>query len=107
MTVVIGCDSFLALRNVRNGSLGHHLRDKGVVVLARSATQYAGSLAIAPPDVEVRCLLDFDARQDAHLFPLMDRAYIARKAYYDPATMWEKMRTSSTNITAPMPCAGD
>ena len=94
MTVVIGCDSFLALRNVRNGSLGHHLSDMGVVVLV-DPNQYAGSVAIAPPDVEVRCLLDFDARQDAHLFPLMDRAYIARKAYYDPATMWEKMRTSS------------
>jgi hypothetical protein len=94
MTVVIGCDSFLALRNVRNGDLGRHLHDKGVVVLV-DPSQYAGSAAIAPRDVEVRCLLDFDARKDPKLFALMTRAYIARKAYYDPATMWEKLRNTS------------
>lgn len=94
MTVVIGCDSFLALRNVRNGNLGQHLRDRGLVVLV-DPKQVQGSLNVAPPEVEIRSLLEFDAARDKKLFPLMNRAYVARKAYYDPATMWEKLQSSS------------
>lgn len=94
MSIVIGCDSFLALRNVRNGNLGQHLHDRGLVVLV-DPSQYQGSLNAAPPGVEIRSLLEFDARKDTRLSSLMNRAYVARKSFYDPATMWEKFRTSS------------
>ncbi|MBI5667995.1 MAG: hypothetical protein HZC41_08285 [Chloroflexi bacterium] len=94
MSIVIGCDSFLALRNVRNGNLGQHLRDKGLVVLV-DPSQYDGSHNAAPPGVAIRSLLEFNAGKDPRLAPLMNRAYVARKSFYDPATMWEKFRTSS------------
>lgn len=96
MTIVIACDSFLALRNVRNGNLGTRLSAAGerVVVLVDPA-QYEGSLQRAPDDVEIRRLLPFDAREEPQLKPLMDRAYMARKSYYDPKTLWTKLSFSS------------
>lgn len=92
MTIVIGCDSFLALRNVRNGGLGTLLKEAGqrVVVLV-DPNQYEGSLAQAPPDVEIGRLFEFNAREEPALNPLMDRAYMARKSFYDPVTLWSKM----------------
>lgn len=99
MTIVLGCDSFLALRNVRNGNLGTRLTEAGqrVVVLV-DPNQYEGSLAQAPADVELGRLLEFNARQESELRPLMERAYMARKSYYDPVTLWSKMtRNGHTN----------
>ncbi|NDJ77739.1 MAG: hypothetical protein GYB65_15915, partial [Chloroflexi bacterium] len=97
MTIVIGCDSFLALRNVRNGDLGHRLKEQGerVVVLV-DPQQYEGSLDRAPRDVEIQRLLPFDPYHDPGIQPAMYRAYMARKAYYDPKTLWTKVRASST-----------
>ncbi|MBZ0297924.1 MAG: hypothetical protein K8L99_35545 [Anaerolineae bacterium] len=94
MTIVIGCDSFLALRNVRNGNLAQHLAGERVVAFV-NPLQYEGSVEVAPKGIEIQPLIDFFARNDATLAPLMSRAYHARKCYYDPGTMWEKMRTSS------------
>ncbi len=94
MTIVIGCDSFLALRNVRNGDLGRRLDGERVTVLVDPG-QIRGSVLAAPPGVEVRPLLEFDARKDATLFHLFEQAYMARKCYYDTATMWQKLQTSS------------
>lgn len=94
MSIIIGCDSFLALRNVRNGNLAQHLAGERVIALV-NPLQYEGSVEVAPEGVEVQPLIDFFARSDAALAPLMSRAYHARKCYYDPGTMWEKMRTSS------------
>jgi len=94
MSIVIGCDSFLALRNVRNGNLGEHLAGERVVVLV-DPHQHEGSLDAAPPGVEIDCLFDFDARKDAGLKPLLDRAYLARKCYYDPVTIWQEFKLSS------------
>lgn len=92
MTIVIGCDSFLALRNVRNGDLGHLLSAAGhrVVVLV-DPQQYEGSLDRAPRDVEIERLLPFDPYTDKVLYPPMHRAYMARKSYYDPATLWTRL----------------
>jgi hypothetical protein len=95
MSIVIGCDSFLALRNVRNGDLGH-LLDRRVIALVDPA-QVQGSIEQAPPEVEIRPLFAFDAKNDPDLRPWMDRAYMARKSYYDPGTLWTKKRSASTN----------
>jgi hypothetical protein len=94
MSIVIGCDSFLALRNVRNGDLGH-LLDQRVIALV-DPSQVQGSMEQAPPDVEIRPLFAFDAKNEPDLRPLMDRAYMARKSYYDPGTLWTKKRSAST-----------
>ncbi len=102
MTIAIGCDSFLALRNIRNGGFSQHLHDERLVALV-APSQYEGSLAVAPEGVEIRPLLEFDARKDPHLRALMERAYLARKCYYDPRTMWEKMKTSSYSYYADNP----
>lgn len=98
MTVVIGCDSFLALRNVRNGDLGRLLNQNGEHVVALvDPLQFEGSVEQAPSNVEVRSLFQFDPYSDPTLSPLMSRAYMARKSFYDPATLWTKLRASSTN----------
>jgi len=93
LTIVIGCDSFLSLRNVRNADLGVRLADQRVVVLT-APDQFAGSHQVAPERVEIGCLFDFDASKDPILTRLVERAYIARKAYYDPRTMWQKLKWS-------------
>lgn len=94
MSIVIGCDSFLALRNVRNADLGRQLAGERVIVLT-APDQYAGSHEVAPEGVEIDCLFDFDASKDPVLAPLLERAYIARKAHYDPRTMFQKLQWSA------------
>lgn len=94
MSLVIGCDSFLSLRNVRNGDLGRRLTGERVIVLV-DPSQYEGSLASCPDGVELDCLLEFDADADPTLSPLLYSSYYTRKSYYDPATFWAKLRASS------------
>ena len=91
MSILIGCDSFLSLRNVRNGDLGRKLEGEQLVVLV-DPNQYVGSTEVAPPGAEVRCLLDFDVRKEPDLLPLVNRAYWARKSYYDPLTHWQRVK---------------
>lgn len=95
MSILIGCDSFLSLRNVRNGNLAHHLRDYQLVVLV-DPRQYEGAILVAPEGVVVDKLIDFNPHEDPTLKPLIARAYMARKCYYDPSSMWQKLRASST-----------
>src|ERR1700690_966392 len=94
MTIVIGCDSFLALRNIRNGNLREHLLDQRIVVLV-DPRQYRGSLEAAPPGIEIGCLLDIDARKEPSLTAPMNRAYMARKCFHDPVTIWQEFKLSS------------
>lgn len=94
MSIVIGCDSFLSLRNVRNGDLGRRLAGERVIVLTDPA-QYDGSLQACPPGVELEKLLPFNADNERGLAPLLKNSYYTRKSYYDPATFWVKMRASS------------
>ena len=94
MSVVIGCDSFLALRNVRNGDLGRRLEGERVIVWV-DPQQFQGSYAARPAAVELGCLEDFDVRQEPELRDLSNRAYLARKCYYDPGTAWVELRQSS------------
>lgn len=96
MSIVIGCDSFLSLRNVRNGDLGRRLREatgERVVVLADPA-QREGAVTVAPPGVELDALEPFDPYRDPDLQPAMYRSYMTRKSWADPATLWTKMRAS-------------
>ena len=94
MSIVIGCDSFLSLRNVRNGDLGRKLRGERVLVLV-DPSQYKGSEAACPPAIELDTFLEFDPGADPILGRLLDRSYYTRKSYYDPGTLWIKLRASS------------
>lgn len=89
MSYVIGCDSFLSLRNVRNGDLGRRLDGLRVYV---DPAQLQGSALAAPEGVSIESLLDFDVGKDRDLHRLMNAAYEARKAYYDGWTLWSKHR---------------
>ena len=96
MSIVIACDSFLSLRNVRNGDLGRRLTaltGERVVVLVDPA-QYEGSLQAKPDGVELDRLIDFRAAEDPGLEPLIRHAYHTRKSYYDPETLWTRVRAS-------------
>jgi len=95
MSIVIGCDSFLALRNVRNGDLGRRLAGERVLVWV-DPHQLAGSRAAQSEGVELDCLEEFDAAHDPGLAGLLRRAYLARKCYYDPATQWVVLRQASS-----------
>ncbi|MGH9970712.1 MAG: hypothetical protein ACREBG_23380 [Pyrinomonadaceae bacterium] len=94
MSVVIGCDSFLSLRNVRNGDLGRRLGNERVKILV-DPNQYKGSQTVCPPGVELDRLLEFDAHADPELSRLVQRSYYTRKCYYDPESIWIKFRASS------------
>jgi hypothetical protein len=91
MSVLIGCDSFLALRNVRNGRLGTLLDDVHVLV---DPPQLAGSEAARPDGVTIGKLVDFDPYADPALSRLFYSTYLARKAYYDGWTLWNELRGS-------------
>lgn len=96
MSIILACDSFLSLRNVRNGNLGRRLGEltgEAVTVLVDPA-QFEGSQAACPEGVELGRLLEFSASSDPSLEPLMTRAYLTRKSCYDPATLWTKVRAS-------------
>lgn len=96
MSIVIGCDSFLSLRNVRNGDLGRRLTERTgerVIVLVDPA-QFDGSVQACPGAVEMDRLIEFAAEKDPKLAPLKERAYLTRKCYYDPGTLWTKVRAS-------------
>lgn len=96
MSIVIGCDSFLSLRNVRNGDLGHRLTERTgarVIVLVDPA-QFDGSAQVCPEGVELERLIEFAAHDDPVLASLQERAYFTRKSFYDPTTLWSRMRPS-------------
>ena len=91
MSIVIGCDSFLALRNVRNGDLARHLEGEHVVAFVHPS-QYEGSVAVAP-DVAV---------SDMVVFICLAKALIRQSGGEQP--LGEKTNgaavTGSTSITS-------
>lgn len=93
MSIIIGCDSFLALRNVRSGELGRWLASESVQVWV-DPRHLPGSQAVKPEGTTLGCLEE-DVRND----PVMDRLLLgvgyARKCYYDPATIWADFVYSS------------
>jgi len=94
MSVVIGWDSVLALRNVKIGSLGRWLGGVRVKVLV-DPQHLAGSLLVKPENVDLDCLENFDARKDPDLFRLLIAASHARKCFYDPHTIWADLLFTS------------
>jgi len=97
VSVIIGCDSFLALRNVRNGDLGRHLDNLVVLV---DPNQLEGSRLAAPGNVRIEPLQDFRIETEPALHALADRANLARKTFYDPVTRWNKMIATSRRAYA-------
>lgn len=96
MSIVLACDSFLSLRNVRNGDLGRRLGEltgEQVIVLVAPA-QFDGSRAVCPEGVELGRLLEFSPSAEPSLEPLMTRAYLTRKSCYDPETLWSRVIAS-------------
>ncbi len=92
MSVIIGCDSFLSLRNVRNGNLGRHLEDLTVLV---DPNQLTGSRIAAPENVRIEPLVDFQIEQEPALHVLAKRANLTRKSHFDPATHWNILISTS------------
>ena len=92
MKAVIGCDSFLSLRNIRNGNLGELIEGLHVLV---DPNQLPGSQIARPPKVSIGPLVDFDPYRDPKLGQQFSSTYLARKAYYDGWTLWNEMRGSS------------
>lgn len=90
MSTIIGCDSFLSLRNVRNGKLDQYLDKLHVLV---DPNQLTGS-RIACPETHISSLIDFDVNLEPRMSNLFVQSYMARKAYYDPRTLWTEMRGS-------------
>jgi hypothetical protein len=94
MSAVIGCDSFLALRNVRTGELGRWLADTRLHVWV-DPKQLPGSRAVEPEGTTVSALDPFDVRHDPALERRLSAVGFARKCYGDPATIWADFLYSS------------
>jgi len=92
VSVIIGCDSFLSLRNVRNGNLGQHLDDLTVLV---DPNQLEGSRIAAPENVRIEPLVDFLIDREPTVHALAKRANLARKSRFDPGTHWNKLISTS------------
>jgi hypothetical protein len=99
VSIVIACDSFLALRNVRNGDLGKRLDDLHVWV---DPAQMEGSRLACPPGAVIEPLLDFHQRTDPVLHSTMKTAYNARKTFLEANTQWHK-RVANVYQTFPKP----
>lgn len=92
-TVIIGCDSFLALRNVRNAELGTRLRNHGYAVkVFVDPHQIDGSKAANVPDIEIYPLLDFRLTEYQRLKKWLGWMELSRKSFKDPGTFLSKLR---------------
>lgn len=87
MSIIIGCDSFLALRNVRTGELGRWLAGTKIQVWV-DPNKLPGSLAAKPEGTFIEALEEFDVRHDQALDRLHSSVGFVRKCYQDPSTMW-------------------
>jgi hypothetical protein len=94
MSTIIGCDSFLALRNVHAGGLGRWLAGDPVQVWV-DPRHFPGAQMVKPEGTELGCLEPFDVRHDPVLERLLFNVGYAHKCYYDPATIWADFVYSS------------
>lgn len=101
MSIILACDSFLSLRNVRNGDLGRRLAaltGLPVVVLVDPA-QYEGSAQACPPGVTLDRLLNFSAEGNHKLVSLLEASILSRKCHLDAQTIWSLLRFSASRRT--------
>jgi len=108
MSFIIGCDSFLSLRNVRNGNLGCRLQDVRAWV---DPNQLEGSQMACPKGVVVEPLIDFDPEKEPEFYRLLSATYVARKSFYDARTYWYRhtrncYRKQGLNRAASLASAG-
>lgn len=94
MSVIIGCDSFLALRNVRTGNLARWITDMRVLAWV-DPRQLPGSVPVRPEGVEIEALDPFEVRADPSLERRLVSVGFARKCYRDPGTIWAEFLYSS------------
>ncbi|MFZ6031503.1 MAG: hypothetical protein ACOYYS_27645 [Chloroflexota bacterium] len=91
-SIFIGCDSFLALRNVRNADLGTQLAQKRFAVkVFVDPHQFIGSKAANIPDIDVFPLFDFHIPEYKTLSHWLSRMELSRKSFKDPGTFFSKL----------------
>ncbi len=103
MSIVIACDSFLALRNVQMGELARWMVGEKIHVWV-DPHQLPGAEAAKPAGVEVGVLEAFQISEDEVLTQRLDSVCFARKCYQDPETIWADFLFSSVrhNRTKPL-----
>ncbi len=102
MSIVIGCDSFLALRNVSIGQLGRWLAGTDVHVWV-DPNKLAGSRVACPLGVHIDRMEEFDPQQDPWLSRFHASIGFARKCYRDPRTIWADFLYSSHRLNEARP----
>lgn len=97
-SIFIACDSFLALRNVRNAELGTRLKNHGFEVKAFvDPNQIAGSRTAAVPDIGIHPLLDFDLADYTRLAGWLGWMNVSRRSFKDPGTSLSKLQHRLAN----------
>ncbi len=92
MAIIIGCDSFLSLRNVIYGDLHKHLDDIHVLV---DPNQYESSSDIVGNIFHIDSLIDFDYTFNKDLNSQIERTYFSRKAYFASYTFFSMIQSRS------------
>ena len=97
-TIIIACDSFLALRNVRNAELGSRLGEVGYQVKVYvDPHQMEGSIAARVPDIVICPLQDFNPGANKALVKWLNWMELSRKSYKDPQTFLSKLEYRLAN----------
>ena len=92
-SIIIACDSFLALRNVRNAELGTRLKNRGYkIVVFVDPHQVQGAEAAGVPDLEIHPLLDFNLADYRQLNKWLQWMDLSRRSSKDPRTFLSKLQ---------------
>ena len=90
--IFIACDSFLALRNVRNAELGTRLSEMGYRVrVFVDPHQIEGSIEAKVPGIEIEPSLDFNPNSYRELQRWLYWMNLGRRSFKDPTTHYSKL----------------
>ena len=90
--IFIACDSFLALRNVRNAELGTKMSEKGYTVkVFVDPHQIEGSKSASIPDIVIEPLLDFNPVSYTRFWRWVYWMNHSRRSFKDPGTYLSKV----------------
>lgn len=90
--IYIACDSFLALRNIRNAKLGTKLSQKGYTTKVWvDPHQIKGSKSSSVPDIEIAALMDFDPLKYLKFWRWANLMNHSRRSFKDPETYLSKL----------------